>query len=342
MTTNPTATLAQQGIRVPVRTSSRSYTALLVLACIVALGVVPLFVSDYLTFQLTLVLSMSVAILGLNLLTGFNGQISLGHGAFYAVGAYAAAIAMERVDLPYYLAIPLAGFVCFMFGVLFGLPALRLEGLYLAIATLALGVALPQLLRYKRIAEYTGGVQGLTVMKPDAPAGLPVATDHWLYIFTLLVTVACFIIARNIVRSHAGRAMMAIRDNATAAVAMGVNVARYKTITFGLSAMFTGIAGALNMLAVGFLAPDSFTFELSSKLLVGMVVGGFGQLSGAVFGAIFAQVLPPIAEHLSQSAALAISGLIMIACINWMPFGIAGFITQTALRIRAALQRRSA
>ncbi|MET0344243.1 MAG: branched-chain amino acid ABC transporter permease [Polyangiales bacterium] len=302
----------------------------------------PFVVSDYLIFQLTLVLSTSVAVLGLNLLTGFNGQISLGHGAFFAVGAYTAAITMDRISLPYYLAVPLAGVSCFAFGVLFGLPALRLEGLYLAIATLALGVALPQLLRYKRIADYTGGVQGISVMKPDAPAGLPITSDQWLYIYTLLVAIACFLVSRNIIRSHAGRAMMAIRDNATAAVAMGVNVARYKTITFGISAMFTGIAGALSSLAVQFIAPDSFSFAVSINLLVGMVVGGFGQLSGAVFGAIFNHLLPVVTEELSKNATLAISGLIMIACINWMPYGIAGFVTQTVLRVRAKLQRRSA
>jgi branched-chain amino acid transport system permease protein len=134
--------------------------------------------------------------------------------------------------------------------------------------------------------------------------------------------------------------MMAIRDNATAAAAMGVNVARYKTITFGISAMFTGIAGALSSLAVQFIAPDSFSFAVSISLLVGMVVGGFGHLSGAVFGAIFNHVLPVVTEELSKNATLAISGLIMIACINWMPFGVAGFITGLRMRLRAAKQRR--
>ena len=342
MAINPTTvSLSSQGLRMQSQTSSRSLRLLLGAVGVLVLGVLPFVVSDYLIFQLTLVLSTSVAVLGLNLLTGYNGQISLGHGAFVAIGAYTAAITMDRLSLPYYLAIPVAGIACFVFGVLFGLPALRLEGLYLAIATLALGVALPQLLRYKRIADYTGGVQGISVMKPEAPLGLPITADQWLYLYTLAVALVCFLVARNIIHSHAGRAMMAIRDNATAAVAMGVNVARYKTITFGISAMFTGMAGALSALAVQFIAPDSFSFAVSINLLVGMVVGGFGQLSGAVFGAIFNHLLPVVTEELSKNATLAISGLIMIAFINWMPFGIAGLVTHLTLRIRAALQRRS-
>jgi branched-chain amino acid transport system permease protein len=310
-----------------------------VLIVIAALAVVPFLASDYLIFQSTLVISSAIAVLGLNLLTGYNGQISLGHGAFFAIGSYTAAIVMERLELPYYLAVPAAGIACLIFGVLFGLPALRLEGLYLAIATLALGVALPQLLKYKRIAEYTGGVQGIAVPKPSAPIeGLN--DDQWLYFFTLAVAIACFFVARNIIRSHAGRAMMAIRDQPTAAAAMGINLARYKTITFGISAMYTGIAGALAALAVQFIAPDSFSFAVSVNFLVGMVVGGLGQLAGAIFGALFIHVLPVITEELSKSATLAIYGFIMIVCINWMPYGISGFLTQTLLRVRAKVQRR--
>jgi branched-chain amino acid transport system permease protein len=333
---NSTVSLTSDFAVRPAQT--RSYRALIFVGIAIALlATFPFFAKDYLLFQATLVIASAIAVLGLNLLTGYNGQISLGHGAFFAIGSYAAAIAMERLSLPYYLAIPVAGVCCLVFGVLFGLPALRLEGLYLAIATLALGVSLPQLLKYKRIAEYTGGVQGIAVEKPEAPiAGIN--ADQWLYLFTLGVAVILFLVARNIVRSHAGRAMMAIRDQPTAAAAMGINLARYKTITFGISAMYTGIAGALTALAVQFIAPDSFGMHVSINFLVGMVVGGLGQLAGAVFGALFIHVLPVITEELSKSATLAIYGFIMIVCINWMPYGISGFLAQTAMRIRARLQ----
>src|SRR6476620_6385883 len=146
--------------------------------------VLPFIVSNYSTFQLTLVLVYAIALLGLNILTGYNGQISLGHGAFYALGAYCAAILMDQFGVPYWATIPAAAAVCLVAGFLFGLPALRLEGLYLALATFALGVAMPQLLKYKQFESWTGGVQGITIIKPDAPFGLPLNPDRWLYYFT--------------------------------------------------------------------------------------------------------------------------------------------------------------
>src|SRR5438874_10354816 len=163
-------------------------TVLLLLAACV----LPFVVSNYRTFQLTLVLVYAIALLGLNILTGYNGQISLGHGAFYAIGAYAAAILMDRFGLPYWATVPIAGAACLLVGFLFGLPALRLEGLYLALATFALGVSMPQLLKYHHLEKWTGGVQGIVIAKPEAPAifpkmGLPLNPDQWLYFFTLAV-----------------------------------------------------------------------------------------------------------------------------------------------------------
>src|SRR3954454_22647685 len=162
---------------------------------IVAACVLPFLVGNYRVFQLTLVLAYSIALLGLNMLTGYNGQISLGHGAFYAIGAYTAAILMDKVGMPYWMTIPIAGAVCMVAGFLFGLPALRLEGLYLALATFALGVAMPQILKYHHLEKWTGGVQGIVIAKPDAPFGLPLNADRWLYFFTLAVAVAMFVLA---------------------------------------------------------------------------------------------------------------------------------------------------
>src|SRR6185312_14674166 len=143
----------------------------------------PFLLSNYRDFQLTLALAYAIALLGLNMLTGYNGQISLGHGAFYAIGAYVAAILMDHYGVPYWLTLPAAAAVCLVAGFLFGLPALRLEGPYLALATFALAVALPQLLKHKALQPWTGGVQGITIVKPDAPLGIPVNADQWLYFF---------------------------------------------------------------------------------------------------------------------------------------------------------------
>src|SRR3954471_20602230 len=182
------------------------------LLLLVVAAALPFMVSNYHTFQLTLVLVYAIALLGLNILTGYNGQISLGHGAFYALGAYCAAMLMDRAGAPYWVTVPVAGAVCLLAGFLFGLPALRLEGLYLALATFALGVAMPQLLKFHAVEKWTGGVQGITLNKPDAPFGLPLEQDQWLYFFTLAVTAVLFILGWNLLRGSIGRALVAIRD----------------------------------------------------------------------------------------------------------------------------------
>jgi branched-chain amino acid transport system permease protein len=294
--------------------------ALLLLAAVA----LPFLVSDYRTFQLTLTLAYSIALLGLNMLTGYNGQISLGHGAFFALGAYTAAIMMDRWDLPYWSTIPAAGATCLMAGFLFGLPALRLEGLYLALATFALAVATPQLLKYKGIEAWTGGVQGIVILKPPAPFGLPISADRWLYLFSLAITVVMFLAGISLLRGRIGRALIAIRDHPTAAAAMGVDTALYKSLTFGVSALYTGVAGALSAIAIQFVGPDSFNIFLSISLLVGVVVGGLASISGAVFGAFFIQFVPNLADHVSKSAPWAIYGGFLIACVYAMPAGVAG------------------
>jgi branched-chain amino acid transport system permease protein len=302
---------------------------LVVLAC-----ALPFIVSNYRTFQLTLVLVYAIALLGLNILTGYNGQISLGHGAFYALGAYCAAILMDKMGAPYWATVPAAGAVCLVAGFLFGLPALRLEGLYLALATFALGVAMPQLLKYHALEKWTGGVQGITLTKPDAPFGLPLEQDQWLYFFTLAVTAVLFILGWNLLRGRIGRALVAIRDQHIAAEAMGIHNALYKSLAFGVSAMYTGIAGALGAIAVQFVAPDSFNIFLSIIFLVGIVVGGLASISGAVYGALFIQFIPNIADDLSKAAPWAVFGVFMIVFVYLMPTGVAG-----ALRLFTARRR---
>ena len=303
---------------------------LLIVAC-----ALPFVVSNYRTFQLTLVLVYAIALLGLNILTGYNGQISLGHGAFYALGAYCTAILMDRFGVPYWATIPVAGAVCLGAGFLFGLPALRLEGLYLALATFALGVATPQLLKYHLLEKWTGGVQGIVIMKPAPPFGVPLNPDQWLYFFTLAIAAVMFILGWNLIRGRIGRALVAIRDQHIAAEAMGIHNALYKSLAFGVSAMFTGVAGALGAVAVQFVAPDSFNIFLSIVLLVGIVVGGLASISGALYGALFIQFVPNIADEISKAAPWAIFGVFMIGFVYLMPTGVAGAVRLLTSRRKA-------
>jgi branched-chain amino acid transport system permease protein len=300
----------------------------LVLAVALAL---PLLVSNFRLFQFTQVGIYAIALLGLNMLTGYNGQISLGHGAFYAVGAYTTAIMIDRWEVPYPVTILVAGVVCLVVGFLFGIPALRLEGLYLALATFALALAVPQILKY--FEHWTGGSQGIVLSKPNPPWGLKISPDQWLYVFTLAILVALFVLARNLLGGRTGRAIIAIRDNPIAAQAMGVNTALYKSLTFGVSAAYTGIAGALSALVIAFVAPDSFDVFRSITFLVGIVIGGLASISGAVFGALFIQFVPNWAQDISKAAPWAIYGVFLILFMYVMPRGIAGGLRLALARI---------
>ena len=293
-----------------------------VLAAVVVACVLPFVLSNFRLFQFTQVFIYAIALLGLNILTGFNGQISLGHGAFYALGAYTTAIMIDKWNVPYGWTIPVAGLLCLVIGFLFGIPALRLEGLYLALATFALALAIPQILKY--FEHWTGGSQGIVLSKPGAPFGLKLSPDQWLYFVTLGVLLVLFVLAANLLSRRTGRAIVAIRDNPIAAQAMGVNNALYKSLTFGVSAAYTGVAGALSALAIAFVAPDAFNVFLSITFLVGIVIGGLASISGAVFGAFFIQFVPNWAQDISKAAPWAIYGIFLILFMYAMPRGIAG------------------
>jgi branched-chain amino acid transport system permease protein len=301
--------------------------AVLAVAC-----VLPFVLTGFLVFQFTLVLVYAIALLGLNMLTGYNGQISLGHGAFFALGAYTTAIMIDRWHVPYGWTIPAAGVLCLVVGFLFGIPALRLEGLYLALATFALALAVPQILKY--FDEWTGGSQGIVLSKPKPPWGLPISADQWLYFLSLAVTIALFMLAWNLLRGRTGRAIMAIRDNPIAAQAMGINNPLYKSLTFGVSACYTGIAGALSALAIAFVAPDTFNIFLSITFLVGIVIGGLGSISGAIFGAVFTQFVPNYAQDISKAAPWAIYGVFLILFMYVMPRGVSGTLRVLVYRLR--------
>src|SRR6202043_2399409 len=304
---------------VPKRAMTLSAGAsLIMLAVLIA---APLFVKNFIIFQLTMLLIYGLAVLALNILTGGSGQFSLGQSAFYAVGAYTSAILMEHGGVNYALTLPVAGVVCFGFGFLFGQPALRLSGVYLALATFALATAMPQLLKLGYFEQWTGGVPGRVRPQPDAPFGLPMSQDMWLYYFTLAITIAIYIFSVNLLKSRSGRAFMAIRDNEIAASAMGVDVAKYKTLAFGVSAGITGVAGGLGAIAVQFVAPDGYTITLAISLFLGMVVGGVGWLPGSIVGSAFIIFVPNIAEGISKGLSGAVFGILLFFVIFLVPHG---------------------
>jgi branched-chain amino acid transport system permease protein len=312
----------------------RWQVGLIVVGCFLAL-VIPFLVTNFTVFQLTQVVVYAIAVLGLNLLTGFTGQFSLGHSAFYALGAYTAAILVDRYDVAIYWTILPAGIVCFIGGFLFGLPALRLDGLYLALATFALAVAMPQLLRYEHFEGFTGGVQGIDLFKPDSPVAF-LSSDQWLYYFVLLVGALLLVGAWNLTRGRTGRAMIAIRDNPLAAKTMGIDTSLYKSVTFGVSGFYTGVAGALGAIVAEFVAPDSFTFFLSVWFLVGMVVGGLGSITGAIAGGFFILYVPNMSEAVveffyggdpSAKALIWVAfGTFLIFTVYVVPNGLAGLV----------------
>lgn len=323
----------------PLRPSARTLAIrrsgpLLLGLALVALLIAPFVLEGYQLFQFCSFFIMAVAVLGLNLLVGYNGQLSLGHGAIYAIGAYVTAIAMEHGGMNWLLALALAALSSMLFGILFGWPALRLKGNHLGLATFALALVAPQLLKHDALSPWTGGVQGLMLMRPMPPEWTGLSGDQFIYLLILGLTVLMFWGASNILRSRIGRAMVAVRENPTAAGAMGVPVARIKVMTFGLSALYTGVAGGLSALLIEFVAPDSFSLMLSILLLVGVVAGGLATLSGAVIGAAFIQLVPTFAEGISKSApSLVYAGLLLLV-VFIMPNGIAGALRSLIARVR--------
>ncbi len=303
-------------------------------ALLLAAAVLPLlFASGYRLFQFTMVVVYAVAILGLNVVTGVNGQISLGHGAFYALGATVTAVLMSAAGVPYWATLPPAALVCGAAGFLVGFPALRLGGLYLALTTFSLAVATPQILKSPALEPWTGGVQGLVIDKPDPPFGLWLDADQYLYLFTLVIGAGLFLLTHNLLRGRIGRAMRAIRDQPVGAEAMGVDSALFKTRGFAVGAMLTGLAGSLGAIAVQFVSPDGFGLFLSLTFFVGLLVGGVGLIEGALFGAVFIEFVPNVTESLSKAAPGALYGVILIAVMFLMPSGFAGVLREVRTRL---------
>jgi branched-chain amino acid transport system permease protein len=330
---------------------------LVLAAAVVLIALVPRFTSEFRLGQFTYVGIYFVALLGLNILTGYSGQITLGHAAFMAIGGYTAALLIlgqsgfellghQASDvLPQHgmraiFTIPIAGLVTFVIGCLFGIPALRLAGVSLALATLAVSVSLPALA--KRFEHLTGGGGGLSLPLPHAPFGWDVSPPHWLYYEAWVCAGILFVVAWLLVRGRVGRAWRAIRDGEVAAVSSGVSPAVYKTLAFGISAAYAGIAGALFAIQVSYINPDTFPVTLSLLLLASVVIGGLSSLSGVIVGAFVLEFLPIYAQsppilhfHFAKQAGPVVFGITLMLIVLLIPGGAASLLGRVMRPVKA-------
>jgi branched-chain amino acid transport system permease protein len=295
----------------------------------VVLLAAPWWAGDYVMTQLHFICIYSIVGFGLMMLVGFTGQISLGHAAFLAVGAYTEAL-MQTAGVPFVISISCAALFSAVAGLIVGLPALRLKGIYLAIATLAFNVIVEEILA--RWHSLTGGNEGMTV-KPVRMLGYELTSDWQFYYLCLALTVLCGLACVNLLRSPTGRAFVAIRDSEISASCMGVNLAKYKTMSFAISAALTGIAGALYAHKIAFISPEQFTLFQSIELITIVILGGIGFLHGAVLGAAFVIVLPQLIsiakgwlpEGVAPTGLQAVVfGVILILFIIFEPLGLYG------------------
>jgi branched-chain amino acid transport system permease protein len=334
---------------------------------VVAIGVViallPRFMGEFRLSQFTFVALYFIALLGLNILTGYNGQISLGHGAFMGIGAYVSALLilgrpgleLYQLDPPGWLplgdgmtpvfTIPIAGLVTGVVGILFGIPALRLAGVSLALATFAMAVSMPTIA--KRFDNVTGGGGGIGLTLPETPFGWDISVRHWLYYEAWVTAAIMFVLAWMMVRGRLGRAWRSIRDGEVAATSSGVNPALYKTLAFGVSSFYAGVAGALLVIEVSFVNPDTFPLSLSILLLASAVIGGLGSLAGVLFGAlvleflpVYSQSPPLISSDFSNQAPSVVFGAVLIVIVFLLPGGFAGGLRRLAVLGRRLGPRR--
>jgi branched-chain amino acid transport system permease protein len=315
------------------------------------------FLIEFRTFQATRFAIWLIILMGLNLLTGYSGQISLGHAALVAIGAYIAAILMKDYNTPVFAAVLAAGILTGMIGFLIGIPALRLSGPYLAIATLALIIVLPQVLKHPLIDQWTGGVMGISLRTPHAPTSLNnmVTDDQWLYYCCMVPAILMTSMAWSLTRSRLGRAFVALRDSEIGAQQMGINVALYKMTAFGISSLFAGVGGALYIYTTPYLGPATFDILLSLTMLIMIVLGGLASIVGTVFAAIIMSLrldivdwiirIIPQGDRLGVDASRgAIFGILLIISIIFTPRGVAGNIEKmkeenTGAKIAALFSR---
>ena len=312
----------------------------------------PRVVSDYHARELAYVGVFFIALLGLAILTGYSGQISLGHGAFMAIGGYTTAILSVDHGIRDLWTIPIAGALAGVAGLLVGIPALRLNGLYLALVTFGIAISFPQLLKKY---DFTGGTTGKILNLPRAPFGLHATPNDWLYYLTWAVALALLACAWVLVRLRPGRTWQAIRDSEIAAASSGVRVATYKTLAFGLSAFYAGVAGSLYAIATAYVSPDTYPIQLSVYLVVGLAVGGLGALVGLLGGAALiyylqnhAAAVAGWANHLpfvsldptQPGVASVVFGAVLILVMLLLPFGVGGVVRRALGPLTSRLYTR--
>ncbi|HET9477400.1 MAG TPA: branched-chain amino acid ABC transporter permease [Dehalococcoidia bacterium] len=319
------------------------------IAVLVVICYMPFTVGTFRTSQLTTITIWSIVAIGLNVLTGYNGQISLGHGAFVLIGAYTTAVLTDTqnqlgffdgAQWPFWTAMIMSGLVAAVAGVAVGVPSLRLTGPYLAVATLSLMIALPSVL--EKYDSVTGGATGLRVPQPAVPGFLDgiLERQEWFFFLAFTTAVIMAAIAWYIVRSRWGRAFVAIRDTEVAALAVGISVARYKVLAFTISAFFGGVAGSLVALAsTGYVSPQTIGIVLSINYFTAIVIGGLGSIMGSIIGGFVVVLLPDLAtdigtvlfgEKRGERLWPTIYGSILIIVIIAMPYGVAGFLHRAA------------
>ena len=292
--------------------------------------------TDFLNYRFAFVGIYFIAIIGLNVVTGYSGQISLGHGAFMAFGAYTTAILTTNYGVGEYWTIPIAGVLTGVFGLLFGLPALRLSGVYLALATFGLAISI--VLVAKRFEGFTGGGGGKSIPLPSSPFH-SLSSNAWISYLTWAIAALMFFLAWVLTRGRLGRAFRAVRDAPIAAVSSGLSLARYKTMAFGIGAAYAGVAGSLLAIAVAYVSPDTFPISLSILLLTGAVVAGLGSLEGMLFGALFIEFVPKWAESINNRAPTVIYGLILLGVLFVIPGGAARLLDHLVYGLKTGRER---
>lgn len=305
-----------------------------IFAIVLLFALFPIFSSDYIVGLATLCGIGAIGAIGLNILTGFTGQISIGVGAFLGVGGYTSAILTTTVGLSFWVALPLAGAITAIVGGLFGLPALRLKGLYLAIATLAAQVII--LFVISRWDSLTGGTAGIVMSRPEL-AGFSFSSETSYYYLMFVILVLTTIFTLNLFRSRVGRAFIAVRDRDVAAEVMGIDLFKYKVIAFAVSSFFVGIAGALLAHYMMVVSPELYSTGVSIEYLAMILVGGLGSVFGSIYGAVFITLLPVVLQAVinifsgifPELAALLVGmkevvfGLVIILFLIYEPQGLA-------------------
>ena len=300
---------------------------------------VPLLFPNFLVYQFSLVLTYAIAILGLNLLMGFNGQISVAHGVFFAIGGYTTAIFMTRYGMNYLATLPIATAIAALFGFVVGVPALRWQGLPLAFITFGLAVLAPPIAL--KLEPITKGATGISMPKPEPPAWFPGSQDTFIYLVCLAGMAVCVLLAWRLTRGDTGRSLRAARDNGLIAESLGVNLVAVRIAAFTTSAAFAGFGGGLFAIVNAYVSPESFQMTKSFDFLVGSIVGGITSISGSLIGALFIVFLPDWSADMNIALSGLIYGGIMVVMMLVARDGVVGLVVNLAQILRARRSQSS-